>query len=106
MMDKRLSLVMAEGEGLKVDVKEAFCRRIQNDLVAFANASGGSLFIGIDDSGKVVKTSFSNRLLSQIQDLARNCDPSLPIKLLKHLEGVLEIQVPEGADKPYKCQEG
>ncbi len=104
--DQRLKLILAEGEGQKIEFKEALSPRLQIDLVAFANASGGSLFLGVDDKGDIAPISFSNRVLSQIQDLARNCDPALSIRCVKHRAGVLEIQVPEGPDKPYRCQEG
>ncbi|MDP2908989.1 MAG: winged helix-turn-helix transcriptional regulator, partial [Nanoarchaeota archaeon] len=42
---------------------------------------------------------------SQIQDIARNCDPKLNISL-KEFNKILIIEVQEGADKPYKCGEG
>ncbi|MCI0555427.1 MAG: putative DNA binding domain-containing protein [Anaerolineae bacterium] len=74
-------------------------------MVAFANASGGSLFLGITDDGRIDGVIDSNRLRSQIQDIANNCDPRVPIRIVPH-GNVLEIAVPEGTDKPYRCNEG
>jgi ATP-dependent DNA helicase RecG len=74
-------------------------------MVAFANASGGSLFWGISDDGQIIGLDDSKRTRSQVQDVANGCDPRIPIRTIPHGQ-VLEIIVPEGADKPYRCNEG
>jgi len=99
-----LRIVSAEGEGQKVEFK-AKLSGLAKEMVAFANASGGSIYLGIADDGQIVGVAASNRLRSQIQDIANNCDPRLPIRLVSHGR-VIEIVVPEGADKPYSCNEG
>ena len=49
----------------------------------------------------------TNKLLSQIQDIVRNCDPSIHIELHKNKQhSVLVILVQEGENKPYKCSDG
>ena len=48
-----LSLIIAEGEGQTVEFKERLSR-IDREMVAFANASGGAIFIGIADNGEVL----------------------------------------------------
>ena len=99
-----LKIVSAEGEGQKVEFK-AKLSGLAKEMVAFANASGGSIFLGIADDGQIVGVADSNRLRSQIQDIANNCDPRLPVRLVSHRR-VIEIVVPEGTDKPYSCNEG
>ena len=99
-----LKIVCAEGEGQKVEFK-AKPSHLASEMVAFANASGGSIFVGITDDGKIVGAGASNRLRSQMQDIANNCDPRIPIRLISH-GPVIEIVVPEGKDKPYCCNEG
>jgi len=74
-------------------------------MVAFANASGGSLFLGISDDGKIVGVDNSNRLRSQIQDVANGCDPRIDVHIVPR-GNVVEIVVPEGTDKPYRCKDG
>lgn len=74
-------------------------------MVAFANASGGSIYLGIADDGQIIGVTASNRLRSQIQDIANNCDPRVPIRLVSHGR-VIEVVVPEGTDKPYRCNDG
>jgi len=74
-------------------------------MVAFANASGGSIYLGIGDDGQIVGVSDSNRLRSQIQDIANNCDPRISIRIVSHGR-VIEVIVPEGSDKPYRSNDG
>jgi len=51
--EKQLELFIREGEGLTVEFKERYTPRIDQDLVAFANARGGTLFLGVRDDGTV-----------------------------------------------------
>lgn len=100
----RLSIVLQDGEGQSIEFKRSL-EKIDREMVAFANASGGSIFIGIDDNGSIVGVSPTNRLLSQIHDIGRNCDPPLNLKIQKH-ENIIEVVVPEGKNKPYSCHGG
>jgi len=99
-----LRIITAEGEGQKIEFK-AKLSGLANEMVAFANASGGSIYLGIADDGQIVGVSDSNRLRSQIQDIANNCDPRISIRIVAHGR-VIEIVVPEGSDKPYRSNDG
>jgi len=101
----RLQIILAEGEGLTVEFKERIAK-LDREIVAFANTIGGSVFLGIDDDGNPKGVQVSNRLKSQIQDIARNCDPSIKIKIITHAKEILEVFVEEGVDKPYRCTYG
>jgi len=48
-----LKIVSAEGEGQKVEFK-AKLSGLAKEMVAFANASGGSIFLGIADDGQML----------------------------------------------------
>jgi len=104
-MDKKeLKFILQEGEGLKIEFKEGI-NGIDKEIAAFANSDGGRIFIGIDDKNKIKGIKITNKLKSQIQDIARNCDP--PIKItLEEFYSILIINVEEGKDKPYKCSSG
>lgn len=104
-MRTRLDLIIAEGEGQKTEFKER-PNRLAREMVAFANASGGTIFIGIADSGAIPGIAISNELVSRIQDSARNCDPPVRISFHKHAGKVLEVCVAEGNEKPYQCADG
>ena len=104
MDDKELHFILQEGEGLKIEFKESL-KHIDEEMVAFANSSGGRIFLGVSDNGKVKGIDVTNKLKSQIQDLARNCDPEINVKI-ENFNDVLVINVPVGKDKPYKCKPG
>ncbi|MBX9585707.1 MAG: putative DNA binding domain-containing protein [Gammaproteobacteria bacterium] len=100
-----ISLILSEGESYKVEFKEQKAK-LDREIVAFANASGGSIYLGVNDQSEVVGIEISNKLMSEIHDIARNCDPSIRISLVQHKAKVLEVQVEEGIDKPYRCHDG
>ncbi|MCI5064497.1 putative DNA binding domain-containing protein [bacterium] len=81
-------------------------RKIAREFVGFSNASGGRLFIGITDSGELSPVSLNNTELSQIQDIAGNCEPRIEVTIVTHPQGVIEVQIPEGDAKPYQCRDG
>ncbi len=102
-----LDAVLLEGEGLNVEFKESTSSKLDREMVAFANAQGGSIFLGVNDKGIITGINITNKLSSQLHDIARNCDPSIPIKLIPHKKrGILEVKVPIGVDKPYRCTDG
>jgi len=106
MNKQEFKLILEEGEGLKIEFKESFdAKSSAKEIVAFANSEGGRIFLGVDDQRKVKGIEINNRLKSQIQDIARNCDP--PIKIdFEEINDVLVIDVFEGENKPYQCSAG
>lgn len=97
--------VIKEGEGQKIEFKEGLSS-LAPEMVAFANANGGHIYIGITDQGNIKPQTLTNRTKSQLQDMARHCDPALRIKFSQDQSGVVVVDVPEGRDKPYRCKEG
>ena len=53
-------------------------------MVAFASASGGSLFLGISDDGQIIGLDASNRMRNQVQDIANGSDACIPIPIMPH----------------------
>lgn len=105
-MEDLLQLALDEGEGLKVEFKEKLAN-LDREIVAFANTVGGVIYLGVDDSGKIVGVTIDNAFKSQVADIAHNCDPSIKIKLHEYRkEKVLAVHVESGNDKPYRCKEG
>jgi ATP-dependent DNA helicase RecG len=105
MTKEELEFIISEGEGQFIEFKEKLDKTLAKEIVAFANASGGRIFLGITDNGKIIGIDADNRLKSQIQDIARNCDPSIAIEIT-HADRVVIINVNEGINKPYSCSNG
>lgn len=101
MDNKELELIMKEGESYKIEFKENM-NGLDKEIVAFANSSGGRVFLGMDDHGNIKGIKMTNRRRSQIQDIANNCEPKIKISL-EEFQDVIIITVYEGGDKPYEC---
>jgi ATP-dependent DNA helicase RecG len=105
MMQEDLDAVIKTGEGYQVEFKRNVNSDISKEIVAFANSSGGRLFIGIEDDGKVHGIAVTNELKARVQSMARACDPPINVET-EILNNILVVQVPEGTDKPYRCTNG
>lgn len=68
LTQKELAIILQEGEGYRIEFKERIAN-LGREFVAFANASGGRIFLGITDDGKISGISIDNKVKSQIQDV-------------------------------------
>jgi ATP-dependent DNA helicase RecG len=105
MDQKNVNLLIREGEGLTVELKERYTSRIDQDLVAFANTRGGTLLLGVSDHGEVTGAKLTNDLKARINSLARHCKPGLHVET-RQVGSVVAVLVPEGGNKPYNCASG
>ena len=101
---KELEIILKAGEGYKSEFKEGISG-LEREIVAFVNASGGKIFLGVTDDGKISGIKATHKLKSQIQDIANNCRPRIKITI-EDIDNVLIINVREGEDKPYECSSG
>ena len=67
---EQVKLLIREGEGLTVEFKEHYTPRIDEDIVAFANARGGTLLLGVRDDGSVTGERLTNDLKAKINSLS------------------------------------
>lgn len=100
MNQKELEQLINQGEGYYLEFKESLSASISKEICAFANADGGRILLGVNDDGEIKGINITNKLKSQIVDIARKLDPSLIIELEK-VDNVLIINIPEGKDKPH-----
>ena len=105
MTKKELESIIQEGESYKVEFKESVDKTFVEEVCAFANASGGRLFIGVSDSGEFVGTDTSNSARSRIQDTIRQIQSDIHCDM-EIFENIIILSVPEGEDKPYGCSKG
>ena len=108
MNPEELVMLLEEGEGYKIEYKEGISG-IDKDMVAFANSSGGRIFLGITDNKQIKGVNITNRLKTQVQDRANKCRPKVKIVMeviLFDNKEILIVNVREGEDKPYECSLG
>ena len=104
---KTLKSILKKGEDYKTEFKESVHKNLDRELVAFANSSGGRIYISITDKGEIKGINITNKLKTEIQDIAKNCDPKIELSFQEiKKEKVLIIEVKESKDKPHKCTSG
>jgi ATP-dependent DNA helicase RecG len=101
-----LQNIIAQGEGYFTEFKRNINSDLKKELVAFANASGGNIFLGIEDDGTVCGINITNQLISQIHEAASECDPPINIEIINHSNQVLQIHVFESNTKPHRTTTG
>lgn len=101
-----LQNIIAQGEGYFTEFKRNINSDFKKELVAFANASGGNIFLGIEDDGSICGIEVTNQLISQVQDAASECDPPVQIEITNHSNQVLQIHVFESKTKPHRTTTG
>ncbi|GHV52044.1 transcriptional regulator [Synergistales bacterium] len=100
-----MAVILSEGESDTVEFKEVPDKSLPSEVCAFANASGGKVFIGVDDNGRIVGTDVSNSARSRVQDTINKLEPWLKVDI-EVLDNIMVITVPEGKHKPYSCSQG
>ncbi|MBI4678133.1 MAG: putative DNA binding domain-containing protein [Elusimicrobia bacterium] len=103
------ALALSAWEGQFVEFKESVSDSLAREFVAFANSAGGRIFVGVADDKQIKGVAVTNRLLSQVVDIARHCDPPVSVRVVpfKHEgHGLLMIEVAEGKHKPHGCASG
>jgi ATP-dependent DNA helicase RecG len=99
--------LIASGEGYNVEFKKSIpskVKEITEEICAFANASGGSLLIGVDDNNVIQGVSFNNAKHSALQNSINEITPVLHCEIYTiqiDAKDIVVIEVPSGANKPY-----
>lgn len=93
------------------EFKSQFTPKLIKSIVAFLNTDGGTMYLGIDDSGNIIGLSDqdgqANSVVSCIADNVRP-DPMMFVSvdsILMDSSPVVRIDVAEGCDKPYYWKE-
>lgn len=94
-------------ESDSVELKESYIDDIRKEIIAFANTSGGTLYVGVRDDGEVIGLNNPDQTSLQISNSCRDSiKPDITMFLsYKVLEidskKVLEVQVQRGTARPY-----
>jgi hypothetical protein len=100
-----LAMLMQQGEGTTLEYKESLSDSFTREVVAMANTRGGKILLGVRHNGTISGVGDSNSLRARIQDMARNCDPPVLIRI-EPVGRVMVVHVEESDEKPVQCREG
>ncbi len=92
--------LVALGEGFTTEFERSATRSLGRELCAFANATGGTILLGVTDDGKVFGVGDHNRLKSEVRSAARSADPPIAVDV-ESVQGTLCVRVPAQQGKPY-----
>ena len=93
------------------ELKRELTKDIKKEIVAFANTKGGTIYVGIDDNGKVVGVKNSKKDIEDITNMInRGIKSDLTLftnVYAKAIDGkeVIVIEVQSAPDKPYYLSE-
>jgi len=99
--------LIASGEGYNVEFKKSIpskVKEVTEEICAFANASGGTLFIGVDDNNVIQGVIFNNVKRSALQNSINEITPVLHCEIYNvniDAKDIVIIEVPSGVNKPY-----
>lgn len=95
-----------EGQHLEFKTKATFPDKIVQEMIAFANASGGTLIVGVNDDGQLSGLKNAEGESHVIQQSILKCKPKLPFTekfiALNDKKTVLIYEIAEGDKKPYQ----
>jgi ATP-dependent DNA helicase RecG len=96
--------LISQGEGQSIEFKTTFQKEAIETVVAFANAKGGKIFIGVSDTGDILGIKLGNEQLQNwINQIKQNTSPSvIPDMSTVEIKGekIVIIDVKEYPIKP------
>jgi ATP-dependent DNA helicase RecG len=107
MNEFELRELINQGEGHHLEFKREEEKNpdFAKTIVAFANADGGKILIGVADDGEIIGVNNSDETMCRLDDIAyQKCNP--PITILQELswiekKQVIIITVAKGIQRPY-----
>jgi ATP-dependent DNA helicase RecG len=105
MRPSDLEILLLEGEGTMLEFKEGLSSSFAREVTALANTLGGRILLGVRDDGTVAGIRDTNEMRARLQDIARNCDPSVKV-LVERVGTVTVVTVRESDAKPVQCSDG
>lgn len=91
-------------ESEKIEFKETYVDELKKEVIAFANTSGGTIFVGVNDKGDPVGIDHVDDAYTRITNSIRDTilpDITIFVKYALEHNQVIRIEVAEGSCKPY-----
>ena len=98
-------MILYESE--TVELKELYTSDLKKEIIAFANTNGGTIYIGVQDSGEIIGLDNADFVMQQISNSLRDSirpDVSMftNIELMKEdSKFFIKLTVSQGTKKPY-----
>ena len=108
---EQIKQLIEQGENSAVEFKSSEVRpeSLAREIVAFANSSGGTILIGVEDSGKITGVDQLQTEIWVANIVRNNVIPAIAPQITEwelSQKKVLAIEVSRGLDKPYQTLDG
>ena len=109
---RELKKLVSQGEGATLEFKRkaSYPDKLVREMIAFANAQGGILLVGVSDDGALSGLKHPEGESHVIQQSLRKCKPALPVveSLIPIGDGkfIIQYHVPESGNKPHYFVDG
>lgn len=102
-------MIFTESE--KLELKQEVTKDICKELIAFANTKGGVIYIGVDDKGHVIGIEDTDRVISQLNHMARDTiKPDITMFINYNViavenKNIIAVTIQRGTARPYYLRE-
>jgi ATP-dependent DNA helicase RecG len=95
--------ILKNGENQFVEFKLSFQKEVIESIVAFANAKGGKIYIGVSDDGKIVGVDINDETLQNyINTIKQNTQPSIVVDINTYNDKSKTILIVDVKEYPLK----
>lgn len=107
-----LKKLVSQGEGTTLEFKRkaAYPDKIVREMIAFANAQGGTLLVGVSDDGALAGLKHPEDESHVIQQSLRKCRPRIPVTetFIPIGDGkyIIQYHIQESRNKPHYFFDG
>ncbi len=90
-----------------IELKGIVTDDIKKEIIAFSNANGGTIYVGVEDNGNVVGVSSADKTIQQISNMVRDAikpDVTMFIHydtIKANDKTVVKIDIQRGTQRPY-----
>lgn len=94
-------------ESETIELKSVVVEDVKKEIIAFANSSGGTLYIGISDHGDIVGVINPDETIQQVANMVRDSvKPDITMFLHYNTitfdgKQIIAIEIQQGTNKPY-----
>lgn len=103
--DLRRLVAQGESDSLEFKSKATYPDKVVREMIAFANARGGTLLVGIGDDGGINGLKHPEGESYVIQQALRKCSPPLPVTEtfinIGNSRHVIQYHISESRNKPH-----
>lgn len=104
MNEENIKHILKQGEGYNIEFKRSINKDLPKEICSFVNASGGKIFIGINDNNTVCGVNMNNKSASSLQNYINSVNPTPDVEISEFEykdKNIVVLDCPSGKQKPY-----